>query len=87
MGSAQRCGRRLCCRGMDELTQIAALVKDGGTILLLTVAILGGMRGWYVWKREHDAAVAERDEWKTLALELLRQNDRSTSTLEKLANG
>jgi hypothetical protein len=52
------------------------LIRDGGSLLLLTVAIIGGWRGWYIWRREYDRVVqdledsnAERDAWRLVALE------------------
>lgn len=69
---------------------IVQLIRDGGAILLLAVAIIGGMRGWYVWKRELDRADAataaetkRANDWQTIALDLLRQNDRATSIAER----
>jgi hypothetical protein len=71
--------------------EIVDLIRDGGALLLLVVAILGGIRGWYVWKREFDdersdklAAIKERDEWKALAIELMRATDRATSLAERV---
>jgi hypothetical protein len=58
----------------DQLAIAVGLVRDGGTILLLTVAIVGGIRGWYVWRREYDRVVnqlqetiADRDAWRAIA--------------------
>jgi hypothetical protein len=69
---------------------LVQLIRDGGAILLLAVAIIGGMRGWYVWKRELDRADAataleaqRADEWQAIALDLLRQSDRATSIAER----
>jgi hypothetical protein len=32
------------------LTDLFVYVRDGGTIAVLLLIIVGGMRGWYVWK-------------------------------------
>jgi hypothetical protein len=57
---------------------------------LLVVAVLGGFKGWYVWRWQHDAVIAqyveevdalrqERDEWKAVALRGLSVAERVTS--------
>jgi hypothetical protein len=50
------------------------LIRDGGSLFLLVVAIIGGVRGWYIWRREYDRldaqlrdALAERDAWRRIA--------------------
>ena len=39
-----------------------------GTFGVLILIIIGGMRGLYVWKWQHDELRQDRDDWKTLAL-------------------
>lgn len=62
-----------------ELNQTLALVRDGGSLFLLVIAIVGGFRGWYVPRWTFDAHMQaadksfaemkqDRDEWKELAM-------------------
>jgi hypothetical protein len=30
--------------------------------------IVGGAKGWYVWRWQYDALVEERDQWRAIAL-------------------
>ena len=62
-----------------------ALVRDGGTIFLLTVAVVGGFKGWYVWRWVYDVKCTElaqmrqeRDEWKNVAIRGLSIAERVT---------
>jgi hypothetical protein len=32
------------------ITELFVYVRDGGTIAVLLLVIVGGMRGWYVWR-------------------------------------
>lgn len=36
------------------LTELFIYIRDGGTLAVLLLIIVGGMRGWYIWKREAD---------------------------------
>lgn len=55
--------------------EIIERLRDLGAYGALILAILGGFRGWYVWRWVYDEqkaetvkALAERDEWKNIAL-------------------
>lgn len=45
---------------MDPL-KFAQMMRDVGITALLGFAILGGYRGWYVWRWQHDSAVARME--------------------------
>lgn len=79
------------------VVDIALWIKDAGTLAVLMLVIWGGWTGKYVWRWQHDREIAserertgdyKRDaqEWKTLSLELLRNNRTATTTGEKLAH-
>jgi hypothetical protein len=53
---------------ISQLAEIVNLIRDGGSTVLLVTAIVGGAKGWYVWRWQHDAVIAERDQWKAMAL-------------------
>lgn len=74
---------------LKELVGVLGLVKDGGSLALLVIAVVGGFKGWYVWRWQYDAQVVasttafeqmkkERDEWKTVALRGLAVAERVT---------
>lgn len=71
-----------------NFSEILPLVRDGGSTALLAAAVVGGFKGWYVWRWQFDAAVAtlaqmrqERDEWKNIALRGLTVAERVTSPI------
>ncbi len=39
---------------MGELTTFIDLITRGGLVTALIIALIGGMRGWYVWKDVHE---------------------------------
>jgi hypothetical protein len=53
---------------ITQLVDVAAAVRDGGSTTLLLAAIVGGAKGWYVWRWQYRAMTQERDEWKAIAL-------------------
>ena len=59
-------------------------VADGGFIVALLTALVGGYRGWYVFGPQHKAIVADlveqRDFWRSQAL-------RATSLAERAVGG
>lgn len=52
---------------------------EGGSHLLLALALVGGYRGWYVWRREHDAMVSV---YREEQLRLLKINGDLLAILE-----
>ena len=59
-------------------------VADGGFIVALLTALVGGYRGWYVFGPQHKAIVTDlveqRDFWRSQAL-------RATSLAERAVGG
>ena len=59
-------------------------IADGGFIVALLTALVGGYRGWYVFGPQHKAIVndllEQRDFWRTQAL-------RSTALAERAVAG
>lgn len=55
---------------MENITigSIIALLRDGGITAGVILVLIGGFRRWWVFGREYDAVVTERDEWRRLAL-------------------
>jgi hypothetical protein len=55
---------------------------DIGVAGLLMVALVGGFRGWYVWKWQWERLVQDRDEWKAIAMRSLATTERVASVAE-----
>lgn len=53
---------------MSDFAQTLSLAKDAGAYGLLVLAVIGGYRGWYVWRWQYDRVERERDDWKRIAL-------------------
>ena len=58
-------------------------IRDLGFGGLAAFALVGGFRGWYVWRREHDAVVADRDFWRSTALRAMGHTDRALEVAAK----
>ena len=60
------------------------IIADGGFVVALLTALVGGYRGWYVFGPQHKAIVADlveqRDFWRSQAL-------RATSLAERAVGG
>jgi hypothetical protein len=54
-----------------------AFIRDLGFGGLMTVALLGGFRQWYVWRWVFKALEADRDFWRSLALRSLGTADKA----------
>lgn len=57
------------------LVDLYVYVRDGGTLAVLLLIIVGGMRGWYVWKWY-------ADEQRTRISRLEGQLDRAVGAAE-----
>lgn len=57
---------------------------DIGVAGLLVVAIVGGFRGWYVWRWVWEAKVKECEEWRALALRSLDTTERGVAVAERV---
>jgi hypothetical protein len=59
------------------LQEFGDIVNGLGTVGLLIVIIYGGMKGWYVWRREHEAVTKDRDFWRRIALQGITAAEKS----------
>lgn len=77
---------------MDLITLID-LISRGGLVSALLVALIGGMRGWYVWKGSHETLVKElqerietmtvdRDYWRDQAIKALTTATKAVTIVE-----
>jgi hypothetical protein len=66
-----------------ELADFVTLIDRGGVLVLLSIMVIGGMKGWYVWRHEVDKAETafreriaqverDRDWWRDVAVRSLR---------------
>ncbi len=46
---------------MTEATSVVDLLTRGGLLSALVIALIGGMRGWYIWGTQHREIVASKD--------------------------
>jgi predicted negative regulator of RcsB-dependent stress response len=65
------------------LTELFVYVRDGGTLAVLLLIIVGGMRGWYIWKREADEYRERIDRLETALERATRAADRATGVAEQ----
>jgi hypothetical protein len=65
------------------IQELVGLVTDGGVIALLILILVGGHRRWWVWGWLHKETVADRDEWKQLALRGTGLAETATSAARK----
>lgn len=68
-----------------DLTALGGIVRDLGTIGLLAIAIVAGLRGWVHTDREFQDERADKLEWKALALEAMATLSKATDVAERVA--
>ncbi len=77
---------------MDFVTLID-LISKGGLVSALLVALIGGMKGWYIWRGSHDTLVKElqdridtmtvdRDYWRDQAVKALTTATKAVTIVE-----
>jgi hypothetical protein len=62
-------------------------IRDLGIGGLMTVALLGGYRGWYVWRSTFKAMEADRDLWRGIALKALGHADKAIDVASRKSDG
>jgi hypothetical protein len=62
-----------------EFESLVTLLDRGGLLGALVVIIWGGMRGWYVWRREYLELERDRNWWRSVAMRSLHIADASLS--------
>lgn len=53
---------------MTETTTIVDLLTRGGLLTALVIALVGSMRGWYIWGSQHKEIVATAEKTHTEAM-------------------
>lgn len=66
---------------------LIATLKDLGLGGLAAFALVGGFRGWYVWRREYDALKAERDFYRSIAHKSMGHTDQALEVVATVAKG
>ena len=65
------------------LQSLTDTVQGVGVVGLLILAVIAAYKRWVVFKGEFDAMQADRDLWRTMALEHLQLANRAASVAEK----
>lgn len=67
-----------------DIVKIISIAGDLSAFSLLAVAIVGGFKGWYVWRWTYDKHIAlleiQVNEWKTIARQGLKITDAVIKT-------
>ena len=59
------------------LIEITTFLKEqGAAVTAVLLLVVGGYRGWYIWRWQYDAVCQERDSWKAIALKGLAVAER-----------
>lgn len=69
-----------------EIKDLLDVLETGGLLGLLTLIIIGGAKEWWVYGRHYRDCLADRDEWKQMALagtELADKAVQQTITVQK----
>lgn len=61
------------------------IVTSLGIVGLLAAALVGAYKRWYVFRPEFEDERADKNEWKTLALDALQTANAATNVAEKVA--
>lgn len=78
---------------MNDIATVADLLTKGGLVSALVLALVGGMRGWYVWKNMHETRIKDladqlveirkdRDYWRDTALRSIAATSRVATVVE-----
>lgn len=78
---------------MIDIATTIDIVSRGGLVAALLIALIGGMRGWYLWKGSHetitrnlqeelDRTIEDRNFWRNQAMNALT----TAKTATQLAN-
>lgn len=62
-----------------------AVLRDLGFGAIATIALVGGFRGWYVWRREFEAMRVDRDFWRAIAMKSIVHTDQALEVAGKVA--
>lgn len=76
---------------VQQIGTTVELIRDGGATVFLVLAILGGFKGWYVWRWQYDERIRlasaevdrvtrERDDWKDIAVRGVGVTEKITTT-------
>lgn len=68
------------------LIEVYAYVRDGGTLAVLILIIVGGMKGWYIWRWQADEYRARIQKLEAALERATRVADRATGVAERAAD-
>ena len=61
------------------------MLKNGGVVLALLLALVGGWRGWYVWSDTYKAITDEKDEaYEAMVQDRNLWRDKALQATDKL---
>lgn len=62
-----------------DYTKLSENVSKLGLVTILLLAIFAGFQGYWVFGTTYQAAIADRDQWKTMALKALHVGEAANS--------
>jgi hypothetical protein len=65
---------------MTDVASLIDLLTKGGLLTALVIALIGGMKGWYVWGFQHKAALEAQ---QTNHIEAIKGKDTQIEELRK----
>lgn len=76
-----------------DLVTLIDLISRGGLVGALLMALVGGMKGWYIWRNSHetltkelqeriDALTEDRNYWRDQAIRALTAANKVVSIVE-----
>lgn len=78
---------------MGDVATTVELLTRGGLVTALILALIGGMRGWYVWRGVHESAIkglsdqlvemkTDRNYWRDQAVRAMTVGGKVASIAE-----
>jgi len=62
---------------------VLSALSDLGTVTLLTLILIAGARGWWVFGWHYEEVARERDAWREIALSTTNLAERAIQSLER----
>lgn len=67
-----------------SLNSLAVMLREGGLVMGLLLALVGGFRRWWVFGHHYVEMTADRDHWRSLCLSGHDISKQAVSTLNQV---